>query len=167
MENIAQISENIPIKANIYYVKNERMGGFVPSWDEPKTKQPRKFDDILLSFSPVDKPDTINNLNKKEAFGFLDIIDIVNPLQHIPLVSMAYRAITGDQIKPSSQIIGGALFGGPAGAATGIVSAIIKEETGKDIIDNVKSFAKNDANNIYQRTKIAQGRTAGTIATYA
>ncbi|HEY4164992.1 MAG TPA: hypothetical protein VGM59_18140, partial [Dongiaceae bacterium] len=31
-------------------------------------------------------------------FGWDDFLDVINPLQHIPIVSQIYRAITGDQI---------------------------------------------------------------------
>jgi|GEM_PF-6243289 len=48
--------------------------------------------------------------------GFSDIIDIVNPLQHIPIVSKFYQSMTGDTIGNIAKIVGGALFGGPLGA---------------------------------------------------
>ena len=35
-----------------------------------------------------------------DGFTFLDMLDIINPLQHIPVVSTLYRAITGDTIEP-------------------------------------------------------------------
>src|SRR3546814_18549505 len=46
---------------------------------------------------------------------FSDLLDLVNPLQHIPGVAQVYRAVTGDAIKPAVKIVGGALFGGPIG----------------------------------------------------
>ena len=33
-----------------------------------------------------------------QDFTFDDFLDIINPLQHLPIVSMIYRAITGDNI---------------------------------------------------------------------
>ena len=47
---------------------------------------------------------------------FGDALDLVNPLQHLPLVSTLYRKITGDVISPAMELAGGALFGGPIGA---------------------------------------------------
>jgi hypothetical protein len=70
---------------------------------------------------------------KNAEFGFVDFFDMVNPLQHIPLVNLAYRKITGDTIKPISTVMGGALFGGPLGAAGGLVNVIIAEEAGRDM----------------------------------
>ncbi len=68
-----------------------------------------------------------------ESFQFSDVVDIVNPLQHLPVVSMIYRGITGDKLHPMSQIIGGALYGGPIGAVTGTANAISQMQTGKDL----------------------------------
>ena len=42
-----------------------------------------------------------------DGFTFLDFIDMINPLQHIPLVGSAYRELTGDEIDPASRVIGG------------------------------------------------------------
>jgi hypothetical protein len=67
-----------------------------------------------------------------DGFTFGDLVDLVNPLQHIPVVSWAYRAITGDQIAPGAMAIGGALFGGLAGFSLGTAEAMIKSSSGKD-----------------------------------
>ena len=77
---------------------------------------------------------------KDDSFGLLDLVDMINPLQHIPIISTLYRAVTGDAIKPISQIVGGAAFGGFIGAAGGIANAIVASETGKDIGENVMGF---------------------------
>lgn len=66
----------------------------------------------------------------EDGFGFDDLIDIINPLQHIPLVSSLYRAMTGDEIAYAPRMIGSALFGGVLGVIAEGVSAAIEEETG-------------------------------------
>lgn len=77
--------------------------------------------------------------SKAEAAGedqdmsFWDVLDIVNPLQHIPLVNSVYRAVTGDEIKPAMQIGGGILFGGVIGGVAAIANAALQEATGKDL----------------------------------
>ncbi|MDX1519587.1 MAG: hypothetical protein R3318_05645 [Gammaproteobacteria bacterium] len=60
------------------------------------------------------------------TIGFADLVDIVNPLQHIPVINSIYQDMTGDTIKPVMSIAGGALFGGPIGAAIALVSTVIK-----------------------------------------
>lgn len=60
-------------------------------------------------------------------FSFADLIDIVNPLQHIPGVNLAYRAISGDSIQPTTNMAGGFLYGGPLGALFAIASSVVGE----------------------------------------
>src|SRR3546814_13010283 len=69
----------------------------------------------------------------KEGFSFGDFLDIINPLQHIPIVSPIYRAITGDTIQPGSRIAGDTLFGGPIGLVGGVTDAMVPASPGKDI----------------------------------
>lgn len=66
-------------------------------------------------------------------FTFDDFLDIINPLQHIPIVNLIYREATGDKISGAAQIIGSAIIGGPLGMISGVVSAILEQETGKGI----------------------------------
>jgi len=54
--------------------------------------------------------------------SFGDIIDTLNPLQHIPVVGEAYRSMTGDSISPQARIAGGALWGGPLGLVASVAS---------------------------------------------
>jgi hypothetical protein len=68
----------------------------------------------------------------KDGFTFSDFLDIINPLQHIPVVSSIYRAVTGDQIDPGARLAGGGLFGGPIGLVVSMVSGMVEEATGKD-----------------------------------
>jgi len=65
------------------------------------------------------------------------VLDIINPLQHIPVISTMYRHITGDEISPVARIAGGALFGGPIGLAAGVVNAAVESSTGKDVGGNM------------------------------
>lgn len=138
-------------------VKNERMGGFVPLWEDAKSA-------ITLNNSNVNpQAQQINNMSPSTAdistepqavsipqqaaakpFGLADMLDIINPLQHIPLVNQAYRSITGDQIKPATQIVGGALYGGFFGAGAALVNAVIQKETGKDLTGTAFAMASGD-----------------------
>ncbi len=72
----------------------------------------------------------------QSAPGFGDLIDIVNPLQHIPVVNNVYQNITGDTINPVMKIAGGALYGGPIGAlfalVTTIAEAMFEEDSAAD-----------------------------------
>jgi len=75
---------------------------------------------------------------EKDAFSFWDIIDAINPLQHIPIISTIYRKITGDEMGYASRIAGDTLYGGVLGnMVSSLVSAVanvfIDSTTGKDI----------------------------------
>ncbi len=90
------------------------------------------------------------------AFEFEDVIDIINPLHHLPVVGMVYRSLTGDTIKPMASIIGGGIFGGPMGAASGVVNAVVQEETGKDIAGNVFAIVRGEETEDGQNTLFAE-----------
>ena len=65
-----------------------------------------------------------------DGLSFRDVLDLVNPLQHIPVVGYLYRKLTGDTIDPAIRIAGGALFGGPIGAVLSVGSMLM--ERGRD-----------------------------------
>lgn len=131
-----------------------RITGSMPVWGAPTSPEETVSQTLANSLSTsklgtdthmalalTEQQDTVAS---DESFGFLDVIDMINPLQHIPIVSTIYRAVTGDQIKPVSQIVGGAAFGGIIGAVGGIANAIVSTETGKDIGENVLGFVMGE-----------------------
>ncbi len=72
-----------------------------------------------------------------DDFNFYDALDIINPLQHIPIFGAMYREATGDEIKPISRIAGDVLFGAIVGgplmsAVTAVVGAAAEQEIGED-----------------------------------
>ena len=79
--------------------QNDRMAGSVPVWSG----------NVSFAENIADKG---NVAGKDTSFGFSDILDIVNPLQHIPLVSNLYQSATGDTMGAIAQIVGGGVFGG-------------------------------------------------------
>lgn len=81
---------------------------------------------------------------EEDGYSFGDVIDMINPLQHLPVVGMLYRKFTGDTIKPFASIIGGTIFGGPVGAVSSTVNAIVKDRTGKDVGENALSMVGID-----------------------
>ena len=83
----------------------------------------------------------------KDGFTFLDFLDVINPLQNIPLVGTMYRSITGDQIDPGSRIAGSGLFGGPIGTVVALANVTIEQKTGQDIGSHMMAlFTKQDDN---------------------
>lgn len=83
-------------------------------------------------------PDIINDdFLGSGGFSFKSVLDTVNPLQQLPVVSTAYRDMTGETISTGARLIGGALLGGPLGFAVALVNEIVSSGTGKDIGENL------------------------------
>lgn len=96
-----------------------------------------------LAFSPdAAEPDDQGGLSLfgPDGFTFGDLVDMVNPLQHIPVISTFYREETGDQIAPAPRIIGSTLFFGPIGLIGALANIAVEGATGKDIGENVASW---------------------------
>jgi hypothetical protein len=77
-------------------------------------------------------------------FSFGDFLDLINPLQHIPVVSSVYRTLTDEHINPVSRIVGDTLYGAAlggvsalAGAVGAIGDAVLEAQTGNDSTGNV------------------------------
>jgi hypothetical protein len=71
--------------------------------------------------TPLPSKDTL----PEGKFGLGDLLDLINPLQHIPIVGQAYRAVSGDTLGPPARIFGGLLFGGPAGLMASLGGAML------------------------------------------
>lgn len=71
------------------------------------------------------------------GFGFDDLLDIINPLQHIPVVSTIYRHLTGDKIETVPKLAGDTLYGGLTGFLCSLGDTLFTELTGKSVGDTV------------------------------
>ncbi len=78
------------------------------------------------------------------GFSFHDLVSVINPLQHIPVVATLYRAITGDTIKPLARVAGDTLYGGWMGCVSSVANLVFEKETGKDFGDTVLAFVEGD-----------------------
>ncbi len=93
--------------------------------------------EVTRRIEPGSPEDTTNVPTTDEDLSIDDLVDLLNPLQHIPIVGTIYRAVTGDTIKPDVQVAGSVLFGLATGsvllsAASGIASAIFEQNTGEE-----------------------------------
>ncbi len=103
----------------------------VPSKDEREW-----FQGMNAKWRIVENPDSVKLfLGEDGKFGWDDFLDMINPLQHIPFVNLAYRALTGDQINGAAQMVG-AVAMGPASAASTVVDLAFKSETGEGLAAN-------------------------------
>jgi hypothetical protein len=100
---------------------------------------------------------------QNEDFGFGDLVDIINPLQHIPIVSTIYRNLTGDQIGPAPRVIGGALWGRVSGLVAGVVNTVVEWFTGKDIGDHIYAALFGAPKAAAGATAVAQSKTPAAL----
>lgn len=92
---------------------------------------------------PVERiaPSSFNNAEVGEepdagesgSLSFFDFLDLINPLQHIPVVSSIYRQLTGDTIRPEMQMAGAGLLGGPLGLLAAGAHAVFEAENGRGV----------------------------------
>lgn len=166
---------------------DDRMAGSIPVWeraDNPpetakdviayqlgdaaagQTANPAdpSFETALAYAANAQNPAAGQSYDESDVFGFGDVLDMINPLQHIPLVGSVYRHITGDEIKPISRIVGGAVFGGPVGAASGLANVIVQHETGRDIAGNIVALVSDDVSD--DAPDDAPGYAAPALATH-
>ncbi|KKO44368.1 hypothetical protein WG68_16250 [Arsukibacterium ikkense] len=92
-----------------------------------------------------------------------DVIDVVNPLQHIPLVSHYYRDWTGDDIGYLSQVAGGAFWGGAVGVATSFINIGLTSVMNKSPTEYIKQFLGSDvaesSTPIKEKQSVAQNKS--------
>jgi len=89
-----------------------------------------------------------DNDGDSEGISFKDVLDVINPLQHLPVIGTLYRHLTGDQIKPFPKAAGDLLYGGPLGFVGSIADTLFTKITGKDfgstVFDTVKEAVAGD-----------------------
>ena len=85
-----------------------------------------------------------STLTQSQTMTFWDFLDILNPLQHLPFVGPIYRELSGDEMNGTARVLGGALYGGPVGLATGVADAVIHQETGQYMASHVMTAMLGD-----------------------
>ena len=99
-----------------------------------------------------------------EGFTFADFLDIINPLQHIPVISTLYRHLTGDEIGVPEKIVGDGLYGGAIGLVCSLGDALFQEITGKNVGDTVYAMVMGDGDKTAAPTGIASAPVSVTPA---
>ena len=74
-------------------------------------------------------------------FSFKDVLDVINPLQHIPVIGSIYRYLTGDEPSGGTRIIGDGLYGGPislgVSAAIQAITSLLPGADGRDVGERI------------------------------
>nr|WP_298683101.1 hypothetical protein [uncultured Dongia sp.] len=93
-------------------------------------------------------------------FGWDDFVDIINPLQHIPVVAQIYRAVTGDQAYGLSAFVGALPFG-PISVASAVVDTMVRSQTGRDAGTDLAARIFGIDNRTPEEADLNLGRTDG------
>ena len=107
--------------------------------------------------------------NKEQDFDFEDFLDILNPLQHIPIVSSLYQDQTQDEISNDAKAVGdvfyGILTGGVFGVLSAVGNAILKQETDKDVGEHLIAFVagEGEENSIIEQVASETEKGSATI----
>ena len=78
--------------------------------------------------------------DKKEGIALGDVLDIINPPQHIPIVSTIYRMTTEDNIGVGPRLLGGALYDGPLSVLVTSLTAIFEDIFGGSVEQHAASL---------------------------
>jgi hypothetical protein len=117
--------------------------------------------------------ETIESVNLwagEDGLSFSDLLDVINPLQHLPVISSIYRAVTGDEISLGARLLGGALFGGPIGIITAGANAAFEEISGGNIVEHAAALFEEITGTGDEKTQLAlepQTPKAGVVAATA
>jgi len=99
---------------------------------------------IINQPTPLNANSSSATNNASSPISFSDVIDAINPLQHIPVISGAYRSATGGTISTGAKLAGDTIYGlalggGALSVASSVTDAAVQQVTGKDITGNVVS----------------------------
>ena len=128
-----------------------------PSQGSSPSKSPPKANLIQLEPKAAGQmPVKSESAEESDGLSFGDFLDVINPLQHIPVVSTIYREITGDDIGAPARIAGGTLFGGVIGLAAGVINSVVDDSSGKDVGEHIVAAFTGDQNPESSDTKTTE-----------
>jgi hypothetical protein len=97
----------------------------------------REYEAKGIKWKLVDDPEADRLFFGEDGkLGWDDVIDLINPLQHIPLVNVLYRKLTGDKINGAAELLGAIPFG-PFSTLSAITNIAVREASGRDVGANV------------------------------
>jgi hypothetical protein len=98
-----------------------------------------------------DRPsaDELGLLKGDGMFSFGDLIDVVNPLQQLPIIGSIYRSLTGDTISTGARLAGGFLMGGPLGFMVAAINAGLEAATGGDVAEHMYAMVTGSSEHQY------------------
>ena len=118
---------------------------------------------VTVTANKTASSDTASSDAGKGEDFFHHILDVINPLQHLPVVGTIYRAITGEHIGNIEKIAGDTLYGGLWGAVSSIADVAFEGITGKSFEDTAMAWIKGDDATAVASVKVGVRDTALNI----
>ena len=115
---------------------------------------------VTVTANKTASSDTASSDAGKGEDFFHHILDVINPLQHLPVVGTIYRAITGEHIGSIEKIAGDTLYGGLWGAVSSIADVAFEGITGKSFEDTAMAWIKGDDKTQVASVKVGVRDTA-------
>ncbi len=84
-----------------------------------------------------DAPNEAEYWSPGKDASFDEVMNSINPMHHIPVVSTIYRAVSGDTIGMGPRMIGAAIIGGPVGLIIAGITAFSEEMSGATISEHL------------------------------
>lgn len=141
----------------------ENQLAWMPSTIGAGAGTPKPSQELALSAPAPTADDSGYSLFGDDGFSFADLIDVVNPLQHIPLVSTYYRETTGDEIAAAPRVVGSTLFFGPLGLVSALANVFVEGSTGKDIGAHMASWVSPDDSDMAPDTEPGAALANNTV----
>ena len=124
------------------------VAGFAQGVKSPSFSMVNHTNDGARAASTATKSGDITTAGKTSTGDdksfFDNMLDIVNPLEHLPVVSTIYHAITGDKMGDVEKVAGDTLYGGPIGLVSSLADLAFEKITGKDFGDTVMGWVGID-----------------------
>jgi hypothetical protein len=111
----------------------------MPPYGRLRTEAPKPAENAVTDLKVADA-----KAAPEEEDFFDHLWDVVNPLQHLPVIGTIYRAATGDRLDPVEKIAGGTLYGGLWGAVGAVASLAFESLTGRSVEDTVMAWLDGD-----------------------
>ncbi|AWK88233.1 hypothetical protein [Azospirillum thermophilum] len=111
------------------------------------------------------KQDPLSIFQSDRGLSFGDLVDAVNPLQHLPVVSSVYREVSGDNIGLAARLAGGFIFGGPIGLLASAGMAAFESISGDTPLGHLASLADGDGKDPAAGSKAAAGTALADAGT--
>lgn len=90
--------------------------------------------------NPANSAPPLAAFNDGDGPSFSDLLDIINPLQHIPIINSIYQHLTGDSEGAVADVAGGTLWAGPIGLISSLVDLSMRADGGKSASDRLLSW---------------------------